>query len=92
MKIKPVGSKILVLPLETKNFVTTSGIEIVQHQTDEAKVIEVSDEYEEFYSKGDTVIFAKEAGYPQLYNGKNCLWIDARAIENGGHIWGKITK
>lgn len=92
MKIKPVGSKILVLPLETKNHVTESGIEIFQNQLSIGEVIEVSDEYEDVYKVGGKVLYSSDAGRPQPYNGKDVLWMDARSPDKGGDIHAKIIE
>lgn len=87
MKIKPFGSWLLVQPLESKNFITENKIEIVETGLAHATVVEVSDEFSEVLKPGDVVVHTKDAGKPQYYNGKPCLWIDARSPDKGGDCW-----
>ena len=86
MKLKPVGSKLLVLPLETKNYVTNTNIELVETELARAKVMEVSDELSHIYNVGDVVMFPDKAGVLQIYNGEKCLWLNGMGFPNGD-IW-----
>ena len=76
MKLKPVGSKLLVFPLETKNYVTNTNIELVETELARAKVMEVSEELSHIYNVGDIVMFPDKAGVLQIYNGEKCLWLN----------------
>lgn len=89
--IKPVGHKILVLPLEEKNHVTKGNIELVDNQLMCGKVVEVGEETKAIYSIGDTVIFPKHSGVTQYYNGEHHLWLNGIGAPNGD-IWGIETE
>ena len=91
MKLKPVGSKLLVFPLETENYVTESKIELVDAELERAKVVEVSDELSDVYKKGDVVLYPKKLGSLQIYNGKKCLWINGAGYPSGD-VWAIETK
>ena len=86
MKLKPVGSKLLVLPLETKNYVTNTNIELVETELATAKVNEVSEELSHIYNVGDVVMFPDKVGVLQIYNGEKCLWINGAGFPNGD-VW-----
>ncbi len=92
MKLKPIGSKLLIEPKEKENFKTEGGIEIVQNELSEGTIIEVSEGFESLYKVGDTILYNADAGKPQPYNGKQCQWIDGRAISGGGDVWAVILK
>ncbi len=85
-KFEPQGRKMLVSLIDKKNFVTGGGIEVVQREVVEGEVVEVSKEYSEAYKKGDIIAFSSGAGISQMYNGKPCLWIDAKAAPDGD-VW-----
>jgi hypothetical protein len=87
MRLKPFGSKLLVLPQERKNFITEGKIELIENELSEGLVIEVSDVFSDVIKEGDIVCYSAEAGKPQPYNGKSCIWIDARSINEGGDLW-----
>lgn len=91
MKIEPVGSLALIEKSENKNYITESGIEVFQNQLSIGEIIEVSKDIEESYPVGSQIIYNAGVGIPQTYNGKQCLWIDCRAPEKGGHVIGKVT-
>ncbi len=91
MKLKPVGSKLLVLPLETENYVTESKIELVEAELERAKVMEVSDELSDVYKVGDVVLYPKKLGSLQIYNGKKCLWINGAGYPSGD-VWAIESK
>ena len=71
--IKPVGYKLLVLPLEEKNYVTKGNIELVDNQLMCGKVIEVGEETKDIYSIGDVVIFPKNSGEYSDFPLDQCL-------------------
>ena len=91
MKLKPVGSKLLVLPLETENYVTESKIELIEAELERAKVVEVSDELSDIYKVGDVVLYPKKLGSLQIYEGKKCLWINGAGYPSGD-VWAIETK
>lgn len=85
-KFEPVGRKMLVEPLKEKNYTTSVGIELVQLEFTKAKVLEVSREFNSMYIPGDVVVISSSAGVGQQYNGKSCLWIDAKSAPDGD-VW-----
>lgn len=89
--IRPVGQKIIVLPIETDSVhKTDSGLFAVTLEMEEAEVVEVSDELVHFYKPGDIVIYPKKTttaagvGVGLLYRGKPHLWLR----QDIGEIWG----
>lgn len=92
MKLQPFGAQLIVLPVESKNHITTAGIEIVQTEWAVGVVVEVSKEYSYKFTPGDTVIYSKDAGIGIFYANKNCLCIDGRSIEAGGSVYFKVTE
>ena len=91
MKLKPVGSKLLVLPVETKNYVTESKIELVESELSQAEVVEISDELSAIYKVGDVVLLPNKAGVLQIYNGKKCLWINGLGYPSGD-VWAIVSE
>jgi hypothetical protein len=91
MKLKPVGSKLLVLPLEAKNYVTESKIELVESELSRAEIVEVSDELADIYKVGEVVLLPSKIGTLQIYNGKNCLWINGNGYPSGD-VWAIVTE
>jgi co-chaperonin GroES (HSP10) len=89
MKLKPVGQKILVKPIEEQQTTTDSGIFVVNQTLAYGEVVEVSEEYGDIYSVGDTVIFPKGAGISEQYKGNICLWLNAKGAPDGD-IWAKV--
>jgi len=89
MRYIPLGSKMLILPQETKNFTTGTDIEIIQNDLREGKVVEVSDEYESIFPIDSIVVYSANAGDNHFYNKKQCLIIDCRSVDRGGHVWFK---
>ncbi len=86
-KFEPQGRKLLVSLLqETENHKTDKGIEIIQDHISKGVVVEVSNEYGNIYHPGDVIAFSKNAGVSQVYNSKQCLWIDAKAAPDGD-VW-----
>lgn len=88
MRIQPVGTKIIVLPLESKSTTTAGGIELVETELSRATVIEVGDAVDSLYKKGDTVLFPEKRGTTLSYHGKVHLWLDGLSTSLGGDIWG----
>lgn len=85
-KLVPQGTKILVLPLETENKVSDGGLEIVNTELGEAKVVAVSKELGDVYKVGDTILYPKTTGVSQFYNHKPHLWIDGKGAPQGD-VW-----
>ena len=86
MKLKPVGSKLLVLPLEARNHVTESKIELVETELSRAEVVEVSYDLKDIYKVGEVVLMPAKIGTLQIYNGKSCLWINGNGYPSGD-VW-----
>jgi len=90
--ITPVGSKLLVLPVEIENYITKGNIEVVTLDLRASQIVSVGTEAHDIYKVGDVVIHPKGAGVGQHYRGKAHWWLDGRPTNNGGDIWGIITK
>lgn len=90
MKFKPLGSKLLILPLEPGNYKTEGNIEIIQNTVAIGEVIEVSEEYEGIIKVGDIVLYSDGAGITEPFCGKGWQWIDARTVAKGGDCWAII--
>ena len=91
MKLKPVGTKLLVLPLSQEEYVTESNIHLIESELERAEVVEVSDEIADVYKVGDIVLYPKSIGSLQIYNGKNCLWINGAGYPSGD-VWAIATE
>ena len=88
--IQPIGDNILVLPLPKENHERESGIVIVDNTLTKGKVMEVSNEYQDVYQKGDIVIYPESAGVSQYYRSQNCLWLNPVGFPKG-HIIGIVS-
>ena len=86
VKYSPLGTKLLILQLPRENHKTEAGIEVVQADLDEGEIVEVGSDVQDVYKKGDIILYSKEAGQGEFYNGKTHLWIDGRAIDKGGDV------
>ncbi|NBU82437.1 MAG: hypothetical protein EBS55_12390 [Flavobacteriaceae bacterium] len=85
-KYEPLGRKMLVTPVKEDNYKTDVGIEVVQMGFMKVEVVEVSKEYSETFKPGDHIMIGDNAGISQQYNGKSCLWIDAKSAPEGD-VW-----
>lgn len=83
--ITPQGDNILVMPIQKENEKTEAGIELLDTKLAYGIVMERSVDYEGVYEKGNTVIYAADAGITQHYNKKSCLWLNAKGFPQG-HI------
>lgn len=86
MKIKPFGQRILVLPLSSEYEKTEGGI-VVDNDLSEGVIVEVSDELEGLFKVEDKVLYQKEGGQSQYYNGFVCLWLNTNS-----DVWGTVTE
>lgn len=91
MKLKPVGTKLLVLPLSQEEYVTETNIHLIESELERAEVMEVSDEIADVYKVGDIVLYPKSIGILQIYNGKKCLWINGAGYPSGD-VWAIATE
>ena len=91
LKISPVGSKLLVLPVESANFKTESGIEAVNLVLAEAEIVEIGEDVLGVYLIGDRILFSKNSGISQMYNHKPHIWLDGRAAPVG-EVWAIISE
>lgn len=85
-KFEPMGRKMLVCPVSDENYRTNSGIELVNLELQKVVVEEVSKEFENVYKQGDLLMISSGGGIGQMYNGKSCLWIDAKSAPEGD-VW-----
>lgn len=87
-QIKPVGQKLIVLPLDTEETEAGGGIIVRDINLQRGKIVEVSDELEGVYEVGDIVIFPKSTGIScPNYQGKSCLWITSNI-----DVWGIVKE
>lgn len=85
-KIKPQGDKLIVLPIEkTENHKTQGGIELVDFELNEGKVIEVSEHLSNVYSQGDIIVYPKNVGLSLSYQGRPHIWV------RNDEVWGIKT-
>lgn len=94
-KIKPEGSMLIVFPLPKEEKKTEKGIITQDFELVRAEVVEMSEEYESKYKKGDVVLFADSEGVGKSlhYQKKACLWINGKAFgDQNGDVWGILTE
>lgn len=91
IKIFPQGSNLLINPISKENYKTDSGIEIVDIVLAQGEVMEVSEEYSTIYKKGDIVMYSETAGITQPYNGKLCIWLNGKPVNDGGNVCCVVT-
>ena len=91
MKLKPLGNKILVVPVKKENYITETNIELVDNSLATAEVVEFSDEFADVYKKGDVILYSSGSGISQQYNGKTHLWLNGNGAPNG-EVWAIIDK
>ena len=85
-KISPQGNTILVLPIKKENTVSEGNIEMVS-VLNHAEIVELSENFEGVYEKGDVVLLSDGAGRGHLYNGKMHQFVDGRGMYDGGDVW-----
>ena len=90
MRLLPMGSKLLIEPQKRKEYKTEAGIDVINSDLSEGKIVEVSDDFKEIYKEGDIVLYSLGAGQGEYYQGKPCVWIDGRSVNNGGDVWSLI--
>lgn len=86
IKLSPQGNRVLVEPLATENYVNEKGIEFVDNDNQQVKVVEYAPIFEGLYAKGDILLVPKTMGSSQQYNGKLHLWLDGRGYTDGAVI------
>lgn len=91
MKITPVGNKILVLQRNREVQKTESGFEVPNSDLVEGEVVEVSNYLSAIYKAGDVVLFPRETGTNQMYNGNQHKFINGQEYPSGD-VWAIITK
>ena len=91
MKITPVGNKILILEKDKELQSTDSGFAVPFSDLVEGEVVEVSSYLSSIYKVGDIVLYHKETGTRQMYNGKPHKFINGQEYPSGD-VWAIITK
>jgi len=82
-RIQPMGTKLIVLPLnETMNQLSEGGIEMVNLILEKGKVVEVGTELKDVYKEGDIVIYPEKRGTAQPYQKKNMIWLDGKPFSS----------
>jgi co-chaperonin GroES (HSP10) len=92
-KIKPVGGKMLVLPDEAKERMSSGGIFIPQtatSQLEEATVVLVSANVSEFISEGERVLYPKGSGVDREIDGVKYKFLTGPTATEQGDIWAII--
>lgn len=92
MKLQPIGTRLLVLPIEKENFKTEANIEVVDTELAYFEVVEVGTDVQDVFKKKDIVICLKTTGTSQFYNHKPHLWIDGRPGNQGGDVWAIVKE
>jgi len=91
MKILPVGTKLIVLPLPREDEQLESGIFIpgtANANLMRGEVIAVSNEISNLYKKGDVILYPEKKGVGFIQDNKAYLWLDAET--NLSEIWGIV--
>ncbi len=91
MVLQPLGSRLLISQIEDGFTKSDGGIE-VQSDLDKGIVVAVSADFSHIYKPDDIILYSKGAGQAQPYNGKICLWIDGRSVNNSGDVVAIITE
>lgn len=86
MKIKPFGNRLIVLPISNEYQKTEGGIE-VNNDLLEGQILEVSDDLKELFKVDEIVLYQKDCGQSQYYQGKACLWLNTNS-----DIWGVVSE
>lgn len=90
-KIQPMGTKLIVFPIDKQNEISESGLELVNLVLQYGEIIEVGLEVMDVYKKGDIIIYPAERGNTQHYQKKNMLWLDGKPFTSGGDVWAIVT-
>lgn len=87
--IKPEGAMLIVFPLPKEESLTDGGIVARDYKLIRGEVMEVSDEWDKKYKKGDVVLFPDEEGVGRSihYKKKSCLWINGKPFTENGDVW-----
>lgn len=86
IRIKPVGSKIIVQPIHEELQKTEGGIYAVDTELESGVIVEAGD-MSDIYKEGDTIIYPKDSGTSlPHYRKKSCMWLDGRAFPVG-NVW-----
>lgn len=89
MRILPVGTKLIVLPLPQKEEKLDSGIYVpgtANANLMEGEVVAVSSEISHLYKVGDVVLYPEKKGTGCVINGLPHLWLDTQFELK--EIWG----
>lgn len=93
MIYEPTGHFILVKELNEANFKTESNIELISNQFVNGIVVETSElpEHQTMYPAGQKIRFSANSGMPEMYNGEQHLWLNAKPFPDG-EILAKISE
>jgi len=90
IKITPVGTKLLVLPLPKEENTFEAGIIAVDFALDKGEVLEVPEYLKNIYKKGDVVLYPQSTGITYFYDKKHCLFLNGQEYPQGD-IWAIVT-
>lgn len=76
--IVPVGQKLIIRPLESKEYKTEGGIFVADMNLQKGEVMAVSQELKDVYNEGDKVIIPLNVGISLQYKGKSCIWVNSQ--------------
>lgn len=88
--IIPVGTKLLIEPIEKPEEVSGGGIALVNSTLSEGKVVAVSSGLSGLYNIGDTVLYPTKKGIEEPFQGTVYRWLDAAPQKE--EIYGIRTK
>lgn len=91
MKISPVGTKLLIIPIAKEDETLDSGIIMAASTNAElntGKVVAVSSQISDLYKEGDVILYPSKKGVGIVLDGKPHLWLDAEP--SLGEIWGLV--
>ena len=91
-KVKPVGSKILVLPEEPKEY-SRNGIIIpmsVNSQLEEGIVISKSEDVTLWVNEGERILYPRTAGVEREFDGVKYKFLNGPTSKDVGDVWAII--
>jgi len=95
LRIKPVGFKVLVEPIDKKEELTEKGIIIPGTANAELAygvVIQSPDRYKDTYKPGDFILYNSKSGISIPHNNKPHLILDGATANSQGDIYAIVEE